>query len=61
VAFASGSAARGFVQLAGAAVRAKIVCMGETCAAEARAAGLHVDAVSDGGFRELCDTLDRAI
>ena len=60
--FASGSAAHGFVALLGIeapglAAAAKVACMGSRCAAEARASGLHVDAVGDGGFPELLDAL----
>jgi len=66
IAFGSGSAARGFVALLGPeaaalARRPKIVCMGKSCAAAARAAGLVVAEVSEGGFVELCDAVDRAL
>ena len=62
IAFASGSAARGFVALFGneaaaLAERAVVACMGKTCAADARAAGLPVDAIADGGLLELVDAL----
>ena len=66
IAFASGSAARGFASLFGAeaaalAGRARVACMGQTCAAEARSAGLRVDAVADGGLPELVEALDSAV
>jgi uroporphyrinogen-III synthase len=66
IAFASGSAARGFAELFGAeagalASRCRIACMGRACAAEAAACGLHVDVTADGGFPELIDSIDRAL
>jgi len=66
IAFASGSAARVFAALFGAearqlAGRARVVCMGPTCAGDARAAGLRVDAVADGGLPELVDSLEDAL
>jgi len=66
VAFASGSAARGFAALfggeaAGLLGGALVACMGPTCAAEARAAGLRVDAVADGGLPELVEALESAL
>jgi uroporphyrinogen-III synthase len=66
IAFASGSAARGFAALFGAeapalAGRARVACMGNTCAADARAAGLRVDAVAAGGLPDLVDALDSAL
>jgi uroporphyrinogen III methyltransferase/synthase len=66
IAFASGSAARGFAALFGAeaaalAARTRVACMGRTCAAEARSAGLRVDAVADGGLPELVEALDSAM
>ncbi len=66
VAFASGSAARGFAALFGSDApallgRALVACMGPTCAAEARAAGLRVDAVADGGLPELVEALESAL
>lgn len=66
IAFASGSAARGFAALFGAearelAGRARVACMGKACAGDARAAGLRVDAVADGGLRELVDALEGAL
>ena len=53
-----GSAARGFAALFGTeaaslARASRVACMGENCAAAARAAGLPVDAVAAGGFRDL--------
>ena len=62
IAFASGSAARGFAALFGSeaavlAERAVVACMGKTCAADARAVGLRVDAVADGGLPELVEAL----
>ncbi|HYY52466.1 MAG TPA: uroporphyrinogen-III synthase [Myxococcales bacterium] len=63
IAFASGSAARGFAALAGAesAARAAVACMGQLCAEEARKAGIRVDAVADGSLPELCDALALAV
>jgi len=66
IAFASGSAARGFAALfgpeaAGLAGRALVACMGRTCAGDARAAGLRVDAVADGGLSELVEALESAL
>ena len=63
IAFASGSAARGFVALAGAAAAgpAAVACMGRQCAEEARKAGLRVDAVADGSLPELCDAVALAL
>jgi uroporphyrinogen-III synthase len=64
IAFASGSAARGFVALAGAeaASGAAVACMGKRCADDARSAGLRVDAVADGGrLPELCDAVALAV
>ena len=66
IAFASGSAARGFAGLFGPEApglsdRALIACMGRTCAADARAAGLHVDAVADGGLPELVEALETVL
>jgi uroporphyrinogen-III synthase len=63
IVFASGSAARGFAGLFGReaqdlAGRAFVACMGPTCAADARSAGLRVDAVADGGFPELVLALE---
>ncbi|MFL5309318.1 MAG: uroporphyrinogen-III synthase [Myxococcales bacterium] len=66
IAFASGSAARGFAALFGAeaaslAGRSRVACMGRACAAETRSAGLRVDAVADGGLPELLDALAAAL
>jgi uroporphyrinogen-III synthase len=63
VAFASGSAARGFASLAGTALssRTVVACMGKLCAGEARAAGLRVDAVNEGGLAGLCDAVVHAL
>ena len=63
IAFASGSAVRGFASLAGPARAAgsAVACMGARCAAEARALGIPVDAVGDGGLPELCDALALAL
>jgi uroporphyrinogen-III synthase len=63
ISFASGSAARGFAALAGvnAAGQAGVACMGKQCAQEAASAGLHVDAVADGGLAELCDAVALAV
>ena len=63
IAFASGSAARGFAALAGAesARAAAVACMGQLCADEARKAGIRVDAVADGSLPELCDALALAV
>lgn len=60
-AFASGSAARGFVALAGADGAPQVACMGRLCAEEARKAGLRVDAVADGGLPALCDAIEAAL
>lgn len=65
IAFASGSAARGFAALFGdeapsLAARAIVACMGKTCARGARSAGLRVDAVADGGLPELVRGLETA-
>jgi uroporphyrinogen-III synthase len=63
IAFASGSAARGFAALAGpqSAAKAAVACMGRQCAEEARKAGLRVDAVADGSLPELCDAVGLAL
>jgi uroporphyrinogen III methyltransferase/synthase len=66
IAFASGSAAHGFAalfgdQAAALASGAQVVCMGKTCAADARKAGLRVDAVADGTLRELVRALEDTI
>jgi len=66
IAFGSGSAARGFASLFGAEADAlagstRTVCMGEPCAAAARAAGLRVDAVAAGGFSDLVRTIESVV
>jgi len=66
IAFASGSAARGFASLFAHEARTlasatRTVCMGETCAAAARAAGLRVDAVATGGFPDLVQSLESVV
>jgi uroporphyrinogen-III synthase len=63
IAFASGSAAHGFAALFGSeagplASHALVTCMGRTCAADARSAGLRVDAVADGGLPELVSAVE---
>lgn len=66
IAFASGTAARGFAALFGdeassLAAPAAVACMGKTCATDARSAGLRVDAVADGGLPELLRALEKAL
>jgi uroporphyrinogen-III synthase len=63
ITFASGSAARGFVALAGAALAASaaVACMGRQCAAEAVRVGLRVDATAEGGLADLCDAVALAV
>jgi uroporphyrinogen-III synthase len=66
ISFASGSAARGFAALFGSegpglARGALVACMGRTCAKDARAAGLRVDAIADGGLPELVEALESAL
>src|SRR2546426_1068524 len=63
IAFASGSAARGFAALAGpaSAERTAVACTGRQCADEAGKAGLRVDAVADGLLPELCDAVALAL
>jgi uroporphyrinogen-III synthase len=63
ISFASGSAVRGFVALAGAAAaaHAAVACMGRNCAEEAKKSGVRVDAVADGGLSELCDAVALAV
>jgi uroporphyrinogen-III synthase len=63
ISFASGSAARGFAELAGAAAaaRAAVACMGKECAREAESVGLRIDAVADGGLVELCQAVALAV
>ena len=63
ITFASGSAAHGFAELAGAASvgRAGVACLGKQAADEARKASIRVDAVADGGLIELCDAAALAV
>ena len=63
VSFASGSAVRGFVQLAGAAAanRLGVACIGASTAAEAKKAGIRVDAQGGEGLAALCDALALAL
>lgn len=63
IAFASGSAVRGFVQLAGAeaANRSAVAAIGASTAAEAKACGIRVDATGDEGLAALCDALALAV
>jgi uroporphyrinogen III methyltransferase/synthase len=66
IAFASGSAARGFAKLFGPeaaalAARCAVACMGRSCAEAARTAGLRVDAVGDGGLAELVRAVAEAL
>jgi uroporphyrinogen-III synthase len=63
IAFASGSAVRGFVALAGAAAAnaGAVACMGQNCAEQAKKSGVRVDAVADGGLSELCDATGLAL
>jgi uroporphyrinogen-III synthase len=63
ISFASGSAVRGFVQLAGAgaANRAAVACIGASTAREARAAGIRIDAYGGEGLESLCDALALAV
>ena len=60
ISFASGSAVRGFVALAGLP-QAPVACIGASTAAEAKKAGIRVDAYADGGLPELCDALALAV
>ena len=61
--FASGSAVRGFVALAGAAAAqtCAVACIGTTTAQEALAAGIRVDAQGGDGLVQLCDALALAV
>ncbi len=66
IAFASGSAARGFASLfaddAGKlAAACAVACIGRSCADAALAAGLRVDAVGEGGLEGLVDALESAL
>ena len=61
--FASGSAVRGFVALAGAAAArdCAVACIGGSTAGEARAAGIRIDAQGGDGLVELCEALALAV
>jgi uroporphyrinogen III methyltransferase/synthase len=61
--FASGSAVRGFVQLAGApaANRLAVAAIGAATAGEAQAAGIRIDAYGGEGLADLCDALALAV
>jgi uroporphyrinogen-III synthase len=61
--FASGSAVRGFVQLAGApaANRLAVAAIGASTAGEAQAAGIRIDAYGEEGLADLCDALALAV
>jgi uroporphyrinogen-III synthase len=63
ITFASGSAARGFAELAGApaAGGVAVACLGKQSADEAARAGIRVDAVADGGLVELCGAVALAV
>ena len=63
ITFASGSAVRGFVELAGpaAAGRCVVGCIGAATAAEAAAAGIRVDVHGGEGLPELCEALALAV
>ena len=63
ISFASGSAVRGFVALAGAAAAREcaVACIGASTAAEARAAGIRVDAQGGEGLPQLCVALALAV
>lgn len=63
ISFASGSAVRGFVSLAGAqaARRCAVACIGGATAAAARDAGIRVDAQGYEGMIGLCDALALAL
>lgn len=63
ISFASGSAVRGFVALAGAEVarNCAIACIGGSTAGEAHAAGIRIDALGGDGLVELCDALALAV
>jgi uroporphyrinogen III methyltransferase/synthase len=63
IAFASGSAARGFAALFGPeaaslAQSSRVACLGETCAEAARAAGLPVHSVAAGGFPDFARAIE---
>lgn len=63
ITFASGSAVRGFVALAGAeaANGPLVACIGPSTAAEAKKAGIRVDLYGDEGLQQLCDALALAV
>jgi uroporphyrinogen III methyltransferase/synthase len=63
ISFASGSAVRGFVQLAGAepARRCAVACIGASTAAAAKEAGIRVDAYGGEGLTALCHALALAV
>ena len=63
ISFASGSAVRGFVELAGAeaARDCAVACIGASTAAEASSAGIRIDAWGGDGLGELCDALALAV
>ena len=63
VTFASGSAVRGFVQLAGVAEanRCAVACIGASTARDALAAGIRVDAQGNEGLADLCDAVALAV
>jgi uroporphyrinogen-III synthase len=64
IAFASGSAVRGFVRLAGAgaASRSAVACLGPSAAGAARAEGIVPDWEGGGeGLTELCDGVALAL
>jgi len=63
ITFASGSAVRGFVALAGveAGNRQPVACIGASTAAEAKKAGIRIDAIGGEGLAELCDAVALAV
>ncbi|HUJ29380.1 MAG TPA: uroporphyrinogen-III synthase [Myxococcales bacterium] len=63
ISFASGSAVRGFVKLAGAprANAAVTAAIGASTAAEAEKAGIRIDAYGGEGLAALCDALALAV
>ena len=63
ISFASASAVRGFVELAGpdAARDCAVACIGASTAEEAQAAGIRVDAQGGDGLAEMCDALALAV
>lgn len=65
IAFASGSAAKGFVKLLGTeagplAARCAIACIGQSTASVVRGLGLQVDAVGSGTLPSLVEAIERA-